>query len=183
MIIAISGKTGTGKTTLASHLAAILPGTVLSFAHPLKDEVSQLFGLPRNWLDTQQGKARLVNGRSIRSILQLHGQQRRDEQPGYWVRAMAESIARTTGHIIVDDVRYNDELRMLRHGNGQAHPLRWALRLEPYPGWKPGPHSEHVSETALDNYIGWDLRLYPQYGDLEKCADSIKALIMELMRR
>jgi deoxyadenosine/deoxycytidine kinase len=30
MIIAISGKTGVGKTTLAHHLAEMLPATVLS---------------------------------------------------------------------------------------------------------------------------------------------------------
>lgn len=183
MIIALSGKTGTGKTTLANHLAAMLPATVLSFATPLKDEVAELFGLPRSWLDTQEGKNRLVNGRSVRSILQLHGQQRRDEQPGYWVNALRRVIQQTPGNIVVDDVRYADELRMLLHADWMGyHQIRLAFRLEPYPGWEPGPHSQHSSETALDGFRGWNRNLNPAHGELESCAMYIAELLEDFHR-
>lgn len=184
MIIAISGKTGVGKTTLANHLAAMLPGTVLSFANPLKDEVAQGYNVPRAHLDSQEHKARELRstGQTIRSILQNHGQMRRDESPGYWVRKMSEKIGQTSGHVIIDDMRYTDELSMVRCDDLAGHQLRWAIRVSPYPGWEPGPHAMHQSETALDGMEGWDLVLNPPLGGLKQQAARIVALLEEFYR-
>jgi phosphomevalonate kinase len=177
MIIAISGKTGTGKTTLANHLAAMLPATVLSFATPLKDEVAERYLIDRASLDTQEGKTA-----DVRFILQYHGQRRRDKSPGYWVRKMSEKIGQTSGHIIIDDMRYTDELAMVRCDDHPGHALRWAIRVSPYPGWEPGPHSTHQSETALDGLAGWDVVLNPLFGDMANQAARIVALLEELHR-
>lgn len=71
-IIALTGWSGSGKDTLADILRN--QGCIrFAFATPLKDIASELFGFPREWADTQEGKQKLwkvgYSEKTIRQIL------------------------------------------------------------------------------------------------------------------
>lgn len=170
-VIGIAGKMGTGKTTLATDLQRILPGSwyKTAFADLLKREVSEKFDL-KLW-DCYHAKRKrvLIPGRGfmeIRSVLQWWGTEiRRNEDPGYWTNAMEKEIshawATDMDGVVVDDVRFENEAQLVKDSNGTL------IRLEPYPGWGCDQEAaQHASETALDLYQDWDLRYHPIYGSI-----------------
>ena len=184
-MIAISGKVGSGKTTLAKILVDRLgfPWLRASFADPLKREVMDLFGLHPDLLWSEEGKKREFEIRpdklqhlgihtiypellSVRRILQLRGQYCRSLDPNYWVDAFQKEHQHDD-HIVVDDVRYENELAL-------AHSRKaYCVRLLPYPGWVPGQYATHESETSLDADASFQITFRPQYGGLDAVADYI----------
>lgn len=179
----------------------------VSFGKVLKDEVSIKYGLSENLLHTQDGKdfkitigmgfARswpieltapewIENGVvTPREILQWYGTEyTRARDADYWVNAVKSLVDQwwakeaheyDSGLVIVDDVRFPDELALINK-NGICY------RLEPYPGWGPGPHSAHASETSLDNV---DPQLfhrifYPAFGGLGVVADAVIEDILDM---
>lgn len=193
MIIGISGKIGTGKTRLAEELLAIATGwTRVAFGDALKRECSDRLDFPMEWAFSDLGKARRVvvgagdlgwlgiNGphavrvtMTVREILQHRGQAARACDPQYWVRQFALATERT-GNVICDDVRYPSEADHIRRRGG------FLIRLEPYTEWRPGPFAAHESEIALDAYVGWDMQIAPDYGDLSSVAHLIADLVVGL---
>lgn len=183
MIIAISGKIGCGKSTLAGMLMERLPGWErVAFGDCLKEETSRIFGYPLEWNYTEEGKQKLVpipgrmvfsgpstaRAASVRELLQWWGTEIcRRIDPDFWVKRMADRLDEVAAHVIVDDVRFPSEVKMLEQEGALL------VRLDPYPGWMPGPHASHESETALDGYQGWDMRLAPEHGKLAEAADEI----------
>lgn len=179
-ILGISGKIGCGKSTLAQMLAADLGWRVLSFGGLIKDETSRVFGFPREWCDSQQGKRRVVQLKpsaklgataTVRQLLQYWGTDVcRAKDPEYWMRAMAHAMENQVG-VIVDDVRFANEARMILARGGML------VRLDPYKGWEPGPEAEHVTETALDSWPTWALRAAPSLGGLNEVAIRVQELL------
>lgn len=55
-VVAISGWKGSGKDMLAGHLIETYGAVRVSFADPLKDRVSEEYGIPRGDLDDQSKK-------------------------------------------------------------------------------------------------------------------------------
>ena len=179
MIIGISGKMGCGKSTFAKHLKDILgeDWKIMSFATLLKEECSQRFSFPLDWCFSEEGKQRIVEvdggfyGKSgdmtVRQILQWWGTDvRRAEDPGYWVRAMQSRIK---GNVIIDDVRFPDELPI----------CDIKVRLQPYLNYQFGVNSSHASETALDHLKPreWDWYGLPCFGYLEvEAANCVRFL-------
>lgn len=170
-LIGISGKIGTGKTTLAEHLCGELDGVRMSFADALRREVHVSYGVPMELMLTRAGKDTTVaDGRTtVRELLQMHGVFRREDDPDYWVRqldAKIQDVENVIKTVIVDDVRFANEAAMIyRKG--------FLIRLEPFPGWTPGPNAGHISETALDNWSFWDLRIRPPFGELQRLAHLV----------
>mgnify|MGYP006896949256 CR=1 FL=1 len=75
------------------------------------------------------------------------------------------------GNVAVHDVRFKEEAGLIRDMGGLV------VRLEPYPGWKPGPYADHQSETDLDDWQWFDLVLHPQFGQLRETAELIRIFI------
>lgn len=176
MIIGISAKMGCGKTALANILLDELPEFKrIAFADVLKQECSEIYKYPLVWNYTEEGKKRLVNTgiksmpiMEVRELLQHHGTDiRRKQDYDYWIKAMDEQI--TDGdNVIIDDVRFPNEADFVKKREGIL------VRINPYPEWKPEKHSDHISETALDDYKGWNIQFYPKFGELERCAKVLK---------
>lgn len=161
IIIGLAGPIGCGKSTVASKLAVALGGNVDSFARGVREEVEEVFGIPRALMATHDGKASVWRlGLTVRDIMQLWGTNcRRSQDQDYWVkRAMA--IAEERGGVtIYDDVRFPGEADAIRERGGKV------FRIEPYPGWHPTEADKHVSEHALDGY-DFDFVYTPSWGDI-----------------
>jgi hypothetical protein len=174
-VIGLSGKMGSGKSTVASQLMGLIPGSVvLSFAGPLKREAASVYGFPEALAYSESGKKSLVAlspegekimGRgmaTVREILQAHGTMRRAEDPEYWDKQMTRALDILEGNgvplVVVDDVRFPSEVATLAHRGARLY------RIEPYPGWIPSETAQHASETALDDFPFWDSEFCPEHG-------------------
>ena len=175
-IIALSAKAGCGKTTTANMLLDLLPGAVrMSFGDPVKQEAAATYGFPLELCYSEAGKQSVVfigeeglknlgaHTLQVRQILQRHGTDfRRAQDPAYWDNKMREALAAADASgcsaVVVDDARFPSELELLRAAGGELY------RIEPFPGWTPGAHALHESETALDGYASWDACFYPEKG-------------------
>lgn len=139
MIIGISGKKQSGKTTVATYLARALNGEIASFASVLKDTVLEHFGgsyagcfvdktLPWKY------------GLTYRQLLQKLGHFGRTLSPTFWVDLAMRGIG-SNKHYIFDDLRFPEEAKAILERGGQI------IRLT------GGDHSDmDTSETALDDY-------------------------------
>ena len=184
-LLGISGKLGTGKTSLAHLLLVSVPGAQrVAYGDLVKDEAARTFCFPNHWGYCESGKAEVVahNGklgipsdkRTVRQILQWYGTEyRRAQDPYYWVRAAAQRIETirdggTCPLVIVDDVRMPNEAEHIL-----SEPGGLLLRLQPFPLWKERPHGKHYSETALDSFKGWDATYTPAVNGLPLVCDRI----------
>lgn len=88
---------------------------------------------------------------TVRRILQWWGTEyRRAEDPDYWTRAWKRKVAAfdlTQVHILVDDVRFSNELAAIKELGGYIVQI---VR----PGFAAG--GDHASETSLDGFSNWD---------------------------
>lgn len=184
-LIGFSGKMGSGKTTAALHAVETFGGTKIAFADALKEEVEaflvsaaapyerrHIWGTVDDkaeecvikivdWVQTDYRPRRVFNphitvvrGDSVsityRQLMQLWGTEyRRAENPNYWLDKTREKIKTLDGLVLVDDVRYRNEADMIREMGGEV------VRVE-----RPGlPESDHISETALDDYGGFSYHI------------------------
>lgn len=181
LILGISGKAGVGKTTLANHLCTMDVSRKMSFADALRDEVCNNFDLKRE--DTHnKDTSYLLAGRemSMRQILQWWGETMRRANPDYWANIAKEKLIDAKyegfdGVVIFDDVRYLNEVKAIRSMDVIGCETI-IVRIFPYPEWEAGPHGNHVSETQLDFYEGWDGVFSPAYGSLLDTAQEVRKL-------
>ena len=153
MIIGLSGKMGSGKTTIANFLNDKLEGSViLPFAEPLKDVSLKLFGASRTQLDGTQDQKNTVTecGMTARELMQTVGMTMRGIWPHCWVHAWVKEVEAVRAEhgavpIIVPDVRFANEVGAIIGLDG----LVFRLTRNPYPG------NHHASETELDRHTGW----------------------------
>lgn len=88
---------------------------------------------------------------TVRRILQWWGTEyRRAQDPDYWTKAWGrkvEGLDLDVIHILVDDVRFMNELQVIKeHGGLVVKVTR--------PGFDGA--NNHASETSLDDYHAWD---------------------------
>ena len=192
-IIGLSGKMGCGKSTVANYLLGMIPGAErLAFGDPVKRECAETYGFPVDLCYTEAGKNTTIfladdknpigrDTAKVREILQLHGTNyRRKQNPRYWDDKMVAALATLRGNgvscVVVDDCRFPSEVALLREAGAAVY------RIEPYPGWEPGPNALHESETALDDYTAWDMTFAPMKGlhHLEAVAHCIVEMVSGL---
>lgn len=190
MILGLSGKIGTGKSTLMDYVVkrALKNNNAflrISFGDLLKEEVSKKFDIPLLLCYSQEGKKTTLSrpdfprkNMSIREVLQWWGTDvRRKENPDYWVEEMEKVTNKSSAPVIlIDDVRFLNEAEFTLL-DGQLD------RINPYPGWKPGPYANHVSETELDDFPNFTHTFYPEYGKLSLFADVVYLAIQDYFYR
>lgn len=160
-IVGLSGKIGSGKTTLADALIAKSEGAVCcNFGDALKREVAAQFDIPVERCYSQEEKNRAIsetNTLTIGEALQQVGAARRAEQPEYWLERLDEYIAAlpsTCKLVVVGDVRHVNEARWVSNRGGLL------VRLNGDPaGVRAASKRDlmHKSETDLDDYAEFDV--------------------------
>lgn len=156
LIVALSGKAGTGKSTCADMLVHKLtdmgvPARKCSFASVLREECSQSF--PK--VDFYEKPTPTP----VRKLLQAWGQLRRMEDPNYWTTALGRAIVDYSGVVVIDDLRFQNEALWLR--------TEWTsvlIRL----GCTNNPLvvPTDQSEIDLDDWDYWDAEWWFPYGNL-----------------
>ena len=153
MLIGLSGKAGSGKSTVTRYLNDKGFGT-RKFAGPLKAMVAALLeqqGVsPETTPDYIEGQLKelpteYLGGRSPRYAMQTLGTEwgRGLISENFWVDAAMKQIVDGDGDLIFDDVRFpNEALAIRRAGGILVNVVRPAL----------DPVEEHQSEDALADF-------------------------------
>lgn len=179
--IALSGKAGSGKDTVAAYLVEEHGFTRLALADPLKEMaeiidpiVSHVAGEPvrlTRLLELHGWDRAKTVFPEVRRLLQQVGQTVRHRDPDFWLRALYGAAERVAGPIVVTDVRYPNELASLQRAGFTA------VRIT-----RPEiqPVRDHDSETALDGVTFVDRILND--GDLATLYQRIDALLETIGR-
>lgn len=162
-VLGLTGRRGSGKSSVAKVLADTYDFEIMSFATPIKDMLSAM-GIPDKYLHDPEFKETPVPGygRSGRFMMQTLGTDwaRNLLGPGVWTRAVKDKIATLKIDVVLDDVRFENEAAMIHAYGGMI------LRVE-------RPHKlltdEHRSERPLpDEHVDHTLRnVSPYLSDLE----------------
>lgn len=165
MIIGLSGKKQSGKSSSALYLKNALQFTEVSWASPLKDIIGkEVFGLTKEQMyGTEAAKEAIVPkwGKSARQLLQEVGTDcfRKIIHPDFWVIVGMDKIAEQTSmgnDVVVSDCRFPNEMEAIKKLDGIT------VRVE-----RIGQIStdQHPSEVALD-YYKHDYAICAKDGDL-----------------
>jgi hypothetical protein len=160
LLIGLSDKAGSGKSTVADYLTGAHGYQQFAFADVLKEVVQTAF----HFSDEQmRGGKEFIDPRfekSPRWCLQYFGTAFRAVWPEIWIWNLRSKIldflALNGQHpIVITDVRFRDEAEALKRlgavlvriERGKDH------RLKTCATGIPG----HISETDLDGWAGWDM--------------------------
>lgn len=153
-LLAFVGYKGTGKSTLTNALLGrqyqadgpIMMAQVLPMAGPLKDGIKALWNRPEAQLSNAKVKAGLMHPSKtvrVRWALEAVGNLFRDADPDFWVNLWAEryDAAEPCWPVIVDDVNFPNEVRMLKDkGALVVYVSRLeVIRRRPWEGHNGGP--------------------------------------------
>jgi hypothetical protein len=187
-LIAVTGKSGSGKTTIQNHLVS--KGYIaVNFADRLKDTVSVLFGWDRELLEgaTKQSrfwreekdefwseklKDKFPDGCTPRRVLQFFGTEvvRNNISLNFWCVCVEKKIVdllKSGQGVVVGDLRFPEELELIKKLGGKV------IGVERFPLSKEGA-SVHASEHSLSNDC-CDFCIYNcgSLSDLYKLVDDI----------
>lgn len=134
MIIGICGFIGCGKDTAADYLVNFHQFKRDSFAAPLKDAVSAVFGWDRELLEGRTKESREWReqqdvwwskrlGKTVtpRNVLQLWGTEvcRRGYHDDIWIASLENKLRNTKDNIVVSDCRFYNEINAIRKQGGK----------------------------------------------------------------
>jgi hypothetical protein len=175
VIVGLSGKKGSGKSTVAGYLHRHMDGALrLPFAFRLKEIAQECFGAEAVQVNGDESQKNTLTqcGLTGRELMQRIGHDLREIWPDCWVRAWETEVvamwaeAGAACPIIVEDVRYRNEVEVIRKMGGIVIRLTRA------------PHQDfHDSEVALDDYEDFDAVILDGLTVDETCA-----AVMEVCR-
>ena len=103
MLIGLAGYAQSGKDTVGKVFTERADCTRLAFADYLKDDLAELEGIPREWLDDP------VRKEQYREKMKILGRERREEDPFHWIDRLRPRW-QEDGNYVITDCRYLNEL-------------------------------------------------------------------------
>lgn len=177
MILGIAGKMFSGKDEAAATIQRLHPEfEIKKYAEKLKVIASLLTGIPRPDFEDREVKDRFLPewGMTVREILQKLGTNaiRNGLHDGSWILALFADL-KESSHWIISDVRFENEVEAIKARNGKV------IRIN-----RPSMRDTglHPSETALDNYDGFDA-VINNVGSLEDFKKSVLTTFYNLSIR
>jgi hypothetical protein len=135
MIIGICGFIGSGKDTAANYLVGWHGFRRDSFAGALKDAVAAVFGWDRELLEGLTPEARAWREQidpwwaerlnmpdlTPRWVLQYWGTEvcRQGFHDDIWIAALENRLRQRTGHTVISDVRFPNEIKAIKERGGK----------------------------------------------------------------
>jgi len=178
VLIGLSGKKQSGKSTIASFLRQDKGFFEVSWAEPLKTHIGKdLFGFTEEQVNGTEAEKEAVDprwGKSPRWVLQHFGTEVfRSFDPDFWVKVGTREIADRLDQgydVVVADCRFPNEMEAVRRLGGIA------VRVV-----RMGQVSKdtHVSETALDTYE-FDRIITARSGDLTGLLYTADQLVKDM---
>lgn len=157
-LIGLSGKTGSGKDTLADFVCSMDPRfRKVAFADAYRKSISVLTGVPLSILQTHEGentfcpKLCLTPGQIMQHSI-TDARRHRNKGVDYLER-MLHDIG-SEEYVIITDVHFKDEAKAIKQVGG------FMVRVEGDPTNISGISTKdlsHQSEISLDNYTGFDV--------------------------
>lgn len=157
VLIGVSGKIGSGKSTFAKYLVDNFNFIEMSLADPLKKACQELFLLSDEQVfGNQEQKGTIDNrwGKSPRELLQFVGTDLLRNQMKYLIPDLHEDIflkrfelwynENKNVNVIVSDIRYPNELKYIKKSGGIV------IKIERS---NYDIHSNHSSESSLNNEV------------------------------
>lgn len=149
MLIVLTGKIGSGKSTVAEILVKDFCFKELTFAEPLKQFALSIGFTYEQIYGTQEQKALLINdfwGVSGREFMQTFGTDIMRKQSFYkdfWVKALEVKLKSIPSdeNIVISDARFLNEIQMTKKFNSIV------VRLD-----RDTLNFKHESENSLDGY-------------------------------
>lgn len=180
-IVAISGKRRSGKSTLANILRQENGYMPLNLADPLKDMVRSQFDLTYEQTDGHFKESptnyKDASGKFLtpRDIMISVGQFYRSIDENFWTKKLFQRMEGYAGPFTIADVRFKNELTQLKERGAFLVRLERSEQLT-------GKNINDSSETELDAYSGWDLRIKADDNvtleNLYEAAKDIHALML-----
>lgn len=155
MLLGITGLKSSGKSTVADYLVLEHGYEIGSFALPLKQSVSALFGITleeiEEWKNDPACTVTLTRPNGMRSsmtlreFLQRYGTEAHRHVPAmgldFWVNLLGPSLH---DRMVVPDVRFENEARIIRErggriirverqevaGSGDTHESEWGVQAD-----------------------------------------------------
>lgn len=146
ILIGLAGKAGAGKDTVADTLVQHAGFTRIAFAAPLKAMLRAGLGLTTEQLEDRilkEAPLDWLDGRTPRQLMQTLGTEwgRTHAHPDLWLRIARRQIEQTAGPIVITDVRFDNEARLVRDLGG----LVWHITRE---GAGTAAHASEAGITA-----------------------------------
>lgn len=181
-LIGLSGKAGSGKTTVARFLCTAFDWREVSLADPIRAGLNAMLGIPVDLMFDQQRKNEVLPGvqLSARELMQSLGTDwgRSMVDDRVWIRQATASIAAIRRSapdargVVVPDIRFANEAEWIRSMGGQV----WHIGDRKMGGsyGMPTAAAEHASEAGITGEAadGW----IDNSGTLDDLYDAVMAL-------
>ena len=185
MIIAISGKIGSGKTTVSDFLIKNLKEYNFkkkSFAYNVKKICSILTGQPLYKFKSREGKSEYMQdwNLSIGQIQPLLAEDciRKNLSPDAWIISLFSTYSNECNWII-DDLRNINEFDYLKKHNS----ILIRLNGDPYSiNAKDSRNKNHISEIALDYCKDFDI-FFENQPPIENLNKLLELVLLEIKKR
>lgn len=134
MIVGVAGFIGSGKDTIADYLITFKGFRRMSYAEPLKDAISAIFGwerellegttkYSREWRDTIDpwwSERLKIPDLTPRLVLQQWGTEvgRRAFHDDIWIASVENKLRSIKDNIVISDCRFPNELKSIKRAGG-----------------------------------------------------------------